>query len=106
LQIALAREFYAVIVLSIMGGIAIAFMHFDPVKALYWSALIDGVAAVPIMVVLMLMASSQRVMGDSLFAGRYGGAAGSRRSRWPLQRWDFLRRGKKPATPTFVTVYP
>ncbi len=75
LQIALAREFYAVIVLSIVGGIVITFTHFDPVKALYWSAVINGVAAVPIMVVLMLMASSKRVMGDFVVRGvlRWGG---------------------------------
>ena len=40
------------------------FTPLDPIKALFWSAVINGVAAVPIMVMIMLMASRQRVMGQ------------------------------------------
>ncbi|MGF6414106.1 NRAMP family divalent metal transporter [Paraburkholderia sp. MM5482-R1] len=69
LHLTLAREFYAVIALAIMGGVAITFMHFDPIRALYWSAVINGVTAVPIMVIMMLMARSRRVMGQFAVKG-------------------------------------
>ncbi|MCF1371567.1 divalent metal cation transporter [Burkholderia cenocepacia] len=69
LQWGVAPEFYAVIVLAIVGGIAFTFMHFDPIRALYWSAVINGVSAVPIMVVMMLMARSKRVMGEFAVSG-------------------------------------
>jgi NRAMP (natural resistance-associated macrophage protein)-like metal ion transporter len=69
LHLALAREFYSVIALAIIGGVAITFMHFDPIRALYWSAVINGVTAVPIMVIIMLMASNRRVMGELAIKG-------------------------------------
>ncbi|MGF6875928.1 NRAMP family divalent metal transporter [Paraburkholderia sp. MM5477-R1] len=69
LHLTLAREFYAVIALAILGGVAITFMHFDPIRALYWSAVINGVTAVPIMVIMMLMARSRRVMGQFAVKG-------------------------------------
>ncbi|MEX3634496.1 NRAMP family divalent metal transporter [Paraburkholderia sp. BR14320] len=69
LHLTLAREFYAVIALAIVGGVAITFMHFDPIRALYWSAVINGITAVPIMVVMMLIARSRRVMGQFAVKG-------------------------------------
>lgn len=69
LDLTLAREFYAVIALAIVGGVAITFLHFDPIRAPYWSAVINGVTAVPIMVVTMLMAQSRRVMGQFTVRG-------------------------------------
>ncbi|KWF30932.1 NRAMP family divalent metal transporter [Burkholderia pseudomultivorans] len=69
LQFGVARQFYAVIALAIVGGVAITFMHFDPIRALYWSAVINGVTAVPIMVVMMLIAGSGRVMGKFAITG-------------------------------------
>jgi Mn2+/Fe2+ NRAMP family transporter len=69
LHLSLARQFYAVIALAIVGGVAITFMHFDPIRALYWSAVINGISAVPIMVVIMLMARSRRIMGDFAVKG-------------------------------------
>ncbi|HWT37146.1 MAG TPA: divalent metal cation transporter [Paraburkholderia sp.] len=69
LHLMLAREFYAVIALAIVGGVVITFLHFDPVRALYWSAVINGVTAVPIMSVLMLMAQSRRIMGQFAVRG-------------------------------------
>ncbi|MGN7981659.1 NRAMP family divalent metal transporter [Burkholderia sp. 22313] len=69
LRLGVAPEFYAVIALAIIGGVAITFMHFDPIRALYWSAVINGVTAVPIMVVMMLMAGSTRIMGEFAVTG-------------------------------------
>jgi Mn2+/Fe2+ NRAMP family transporter len=58
-----AREFYAIIVLATLVGVALDFTPVDPIKALFWSAVINGVIAVPIMVVMMLMADDPNVMG-------------------------------------------
>ena len=49
---------------SLLGGI-LNFTPLDPIKALFWSAVINGVAAVPIMVMIMLMASRKKVMPSS-----------------------------------------
>ena len=45
-------------------GAVVNFTALDPIKALFWSAVINGVAAVPIMVMIMLMASRRVVMGQ------------------------------------------
>jgi Mn2+/Fe2+ NRAMP family transporter len=58
-----AREFYAIVALATIGGIAIDFTSIDPIKALFWSAVINGVIAVPIMIVMMLLAANPAVMG-------------------------------------------
>jgi NRAMP (natural resistance-associated macrophage protein)-like metal ion transporter len=58
-----AREFYGIIALATLGGVALDFTPIDPIKALFWSAVINGVIAVPIMVVMMLLADDPKVMG-------------------------------------------
>ena len=58
-----AKEFYAIIALATLGGVLLNFTSIDPIKALFWSAVINGVIALPIMVVMMLLGSNQRVMG-------------------------------------------
>jgi NRAMP (natural resistance-associated macrophage protein)-like metal ion transporter len=58
-----AREFYAIVALATIGGTALNFTGIDPIKALFWSAVINGVIAVPIMVVMMLLAANPEVMG-------------------------------------------
>ena len=75
LQAALAKPFYAVIAVALLGGIALTFAHFDPIKALYWSAVVNGVTSVPIMVLVMLMAGNRQVMGELAVVGvlRWGG---------------------------------
>ena len=57
------RGFYGIIAAATMIGVAINFMPIDPIKALFWSAVINGVIAVPVMVVMMLMAVKPEVMG-------------------------------------------
>ena len=59
-----ARLFYAVIALATLVGALLNFVGFDPIKALFWSAVVNGVAAVPIMAMLMVMARRGRVMGQ------------------------------------------
>ena len=58
-----ARGFYAVIIASMMTAVGILFSPIDPIKALFWSAVVNGVVAVPVMAMLMLLASRKAVMG-------------------------------------------
>jgi NRAMP (natural resistance-associated macrophage protein)-like metal ion transporter len=64
-----ARRFYAIIIVATLVGTALDFSSIDPMKALYWSAVINGVVAVPIMAGLMLLAGKKSVMG-SFTSGR------------------------------------
>jgi Mn2+/Fe2+ NRAMP family transporter len=47
-----------------MIGTIINFLPVDPMRALYWSAVINGVMAAPVIAMIMLLASSRRVMGE------------------------------------------
>jgi NRAMP (natural resistance-associated macrophage protein)-like metal ion transporter len=69
LQVNLAKQFYAVIAIAVLGGIVLTFAHFDPIEALYWSAVVNGLAAVPIMVLVMLMAARRDIMGEFAIKG-------------------------------------
>ena len=51
------------IAVSMLVGAALNFSPIDPIKALFWSAVINGVIAVPIMAMMMVLASSKRIMG-------------------------------------------
>ena len=59
-----AKAFYVTIAISTLIGVGINFVGLDPIKALFWSAVINGVVAVPLMVIIMLMAMREDVMGD------------------------------------------
>ncbi|CAM5761775.1 iron transporter [Labrys miyagiensis] len=59
-----AKAFYTAITLATLIGASIVFTGVNPIDALFWSAVVNGVVAVPIMVLMMLMATSARVMGD------------------------------------------
>jgi NRAMP (natural resistance-associated macrophage protein)-like metal ion transporter len=63
LKVQEALEFYGIIAIATVGGVALNFTHLDPMRALVWSAEINGVIAVPIMVVMMLLASREDIMG-------------------------------------------
>jgi NRAMP (natural resistance-associated macrophage protein)-like metal ion transporter len=58
-----AKGFYATIALATMIGAALNFMAFSPMKALFWSAVINGVVSAPVMVVMMLIAGNRTIMG-------------------------------------------
>jgi Mn2+/Fe2+ NRAMP family transporter len=58
-----ARGFYGVIAVSVLAGLAIQYSPISPMKALFWSAVINGVVAVPLMVVIILLVSKKSVMG-------------------------------------------
>lgn len=57
------RGFYGVIIISMIVAIGVVFSPLDPIKALFWSAVINGVTAVPIMIAMMLFASRRDDMG-------------------------------------------
>jgi len=58
-----ARGFYGVIAVSVLAGLVIQYSPISPMKALFWSAVINGVVAVPLMVVIILLVSKKSVMG-------------------------------------------
>ena len=58
-----AKGFYAIIGVATIVGTGLDFTPIDPMKALYWSAVINGVVAVPIMAAMMLLAAKPEVMG-------------------------------------------
>ena len=62
--VAEARGFYGVIAVSVLAGLVIQYSPISPMKALFWSAVINGVVAVPLMVVIIILVSKKSVMGD------------------------------------------
>lgn len=64
-----AIAFYGVLALSVGLGIAINLTGIDPIKALYWSAVINGVLAAPVMIIMMLLVRRKSVMGDLIVRG-------------------------------------
>jgi NRAMP (natural resistance-associated macrophage protein)-like metal ion transporter len=64
-----AVAFYIVLAISGLLGIALDFAPLDPIKALYWSAVINGVLAAPVMVVVMILVRRKQVMGNFVVSG-------------------------------------
>ena len=64
-----AQAFYGTIVAATLSGIAITLSPLDPIKALFWSAVINGLVAVPVMTSMMFMSSNKKVMGKYAVKG-------------------------------------
>ncbi|NOU15151.1 MAG: divalent metal cation transporter [Methylococcaceae bacterium] len=64
----MAKGFYGIIAISTLIGVGLCFTPIDPIKALYWSAVINGVISVPIMAVMLLMAARPEVMGQFIIS--------------------------------------
>jgi len=64
------RGFYGVIATATVGGVILCFTPLDPVKELFWSAVLNGVIAVPIMAVMMLLATRRATMGEHVISRR------------------------------------
>jgi Mn2+/Fe2+ NRAMP family transporter len=58
-----AKAFYGTIACATLIGVGINFTTIDPIKALFWSAVLNGVIAVPLMIIIMLMSVEPRIMG-------------------------------------------
>jgi Mn2+/Fe2+ NRAMP family transporter len=59
-----AKAFYATIAVATLVGMSMSVLRLDPVKALFWSAVVNGVVAVPLMAMIMLIAVRPGVMGQ------------------------------------------
>ncbi|HWC64288.1 MAG TPA: divalent metal cation transporter [Rhizomicrobium sp.] len=68
-----ARGFYTVIGAAVLLGLIIDWSPVDPIKALYWSAVVNGVISVPMMAAMMLVASNQKKMGRFVVGPLLGG---------------------------------
>lgn len=64
------QGFYGVIAAATVGGVVLCFTPMDPVKELFWSAVINGVIAVPFMFMMMLLASRASTMGTYVIGAR------------------------------------
>jgi NRAMP (natural resistance-associated macrophage protein)-like metal ion transporter len=65
-----AKAFYGVIAAATLGGIALNLIEIDPMKALYWAAVVNGLLAPPLMVVTMLIAKNRKIMGEFAISSR------------------------------------
>lgn len=64
-----AKAFYATIVVATAVGVLLNFTPINPIKALIWCAVINGVVAVPVMALMMLMAANEKIMGQFTIGG-------------------------------------
>jgi len=60
----LAKKFYAIVASSMVLGLALDYAGFNAVKMLFWSAVLNGVLAPPLIVLVVLLTSNRKVMGD------------------------------------------
>ena len=60
----LAHKFYAIIAMSICVGLSFDFAHLNAVKMLLWSAILNGLLAPPLVMIVVLLTSDKKVMGD------------------------------------------
>lgn len=64
-----ARGFYLVIIISILFGLALNFFHINPITALYYSAFINGIIAIPLLIAIMLIGNNKEVMKSETHPG-------------------------------------
>jgi NRAMP (natural resistance-associated macrophage protein)-like metal ion transporter len=90
-----ARGFYAIVAVATLFGTALSFTPIDPMKALYWSAVINGIVSVPIMAAMMRLATDPKVMGPMTVQRKtrgFGwGAVGLMAAAVLMMGWDMLR---------------
>jgi NRAMP (natural resistance-associated macrophage protein)-like metal ion transporter len=65
-----AKAFYATIAVATIAGLTLNYVGIDPIKALYWAAVVNGILAAPLMVVMMLISTNRQVMGKLAVSGR------------------------------------
>ena len=64
LKMSQAKAFYGVIFVSMLVGLSMNFIGLNPVRALYWSAVLNGLAAPPLIVMIMVLSRRKHVLGD------------------------------------------
>jgi Mn2+/Fe2+ NRAMP family transporter len=65
-----ARFFYGVILLTTLAGASLQKLGINPIQALYWTAVINGILAVPLMALMMLIVRNDRAMGTLVLSSR------------------------------------
>jgi NRAMP (natural resistance-associated macrophage protein)-like metal ion transporter len=66
-----AKGFYLIIIAATGIGTVMGYLEVDPIKALVWSAIVNGVISVPIMAALMWIGQSERLMGKHTISARH-----------------------------------
>lgn len=59
-----ARHFYAVIVVAMVIGMALNFAHFDAIRMLFWAAVLNGLLAPPLIIIILIVCNNRKVMGE------------------------------------------
>jgi NRAMP (natural resistance-associated macrophage protein)-like metal ion transporter len=59
-----AKAFYATVTVATLIGVAVNFTALDPIRALFWSAVLNGVIAVPVLAMMLKIAAEPRIMGE------------------------------------------
>ena len=82
-----AKAFYVTVAVATLIGMGLNFTPLNPIQALYWSAVINGVVAVPVMAIMMWLAATPKVMGDFVVTGWPSCSAGRPQSQWRWPLW-------------------
>jgi len=61
-----AKHFYMIIAISTLIGVMVDFLGINPIRALFWTAVINGLLSPPLLIVIMLISSNRRVMGTKV----------------------------------------
>ena len=61
-----AKQFYLIIAASTLGGLLFNLLGVNPIDALFWTAVINGFLAPPLLVIIMLVASNKAIMGKQV----------------------------------------
>ncbi len=69
LKFSRAKGFYAVIAISILAGLLLNFFHINPIMALYYSAFLNGIIALPLLIVIMVVGNDKKIMGRETHPG-------------------------------------
>jgi Mn2+/Fe2+ NRAMP family transporter len=59
-----ARKFYAVLAVAVLLGLALSFLRLDAVRMLFWAAVVNGLLAPPLLVLVVMLSSDPKVMGE------------------------------------------
>ncbi len=91
-----APRFYAILTAGVIIGIAMNLLHIDAIRALFWSAVLNGVAAVPLIAVIVWFASSPAIMGQwrsSILARAWGWATVALMGATTVGMFYFMAKG-------------
>lgn len=88
-----AKAFYGIIALGMLLGLAIDWSPINPMKALFWSAVINGIVAVPVLIGLMIVVSKRSIMGEFV-------------ASVPLKIFGWMATGVMAAAAIAMAIFP